>query len=202
MSATAVTLRAALLPRTSVLTDILLVAGGAVFIALVAQVAFYLPWTPVPVTGLTFGVLVTGAALGLVRGLAATAIYVLAGMAGLPVYADGAHGMAVLLGVTGGYLVGSVLAAALIGFLAEKAWDRKVVSAVPAMLLGELVLFTIGVGWLMVVLGVGLGEGLALGFVPFVLGEGVKLMAAGLLLPGAWTLVARIKGDGRQGGQD
>jgi biotin transport system substrate-specific component len=195
VSASAVTLRAAVLPRASVVTDTLLVAGGAMFIALVAQVAFYLPFTPVPVTGLTFGVLVTGAAMGLVRGLLATVLYVLLGVAGLPVYADASYGIDVLIGVTGGYLVGSVLAAALTGYLAEQAWDRKVVSAVPAMLLGELVIFTVGVGWLMVVLDVGLGEGLALGLVPFILGEVVKLVAAGLLLPGAWKLVDRVKGN-------
>lgn len=194
MSASAITLRTALLPRTSVITDTLLVAGGAVFIALVAQLAFYLPFTPVPVTGLTFGVLVTGAAMGSVRGLLATLLYVAVGVAGAPVYADGSFGIDVLLGVTGGYLVGSVLAAALTGFLAEKAWDRKVISAVPAMLLGELVIFTVGVGWLMVVLDVGLTTGLALGFVPFIIGEVVKLVAAGLLLPGAWKVVDRIKG--------
>ena len=194
MSASAVTLRTALLPRTSVATDTLLVAGGAMFIALVAQLAFYLPFTPVLVTGLTFGVLVTGAAMGAIRGLLATMLYVLLGVAGLPVYADASYGIDVLIGVTGGYLVGSVLAAALTGFLAEKAWDRRVVSAVPAMLLGELVIFTVGVGWLMVVLDVGLGHGLALGLVPFVVGEIVKLTAAGLLLPGAWKLVDRIKG--------
>jgi len=193
VSSTAVTLRTALIPRTSVLTDTLLVAGGAVFIALVAQVAFYLPFTPVPVTGLTFGVLVTGAAMGSVRGLLATLLYVLIGVAGAPVYADGSYGVDVLLGVTGGYLVGSMLAAGLTGYLAEKAWDRKVISAVPAMLLGELVIFVVGVGWLMVVLGVGIGEGLKLGFVPFIIGEVVKLVAAGLLLPGAWKLVDRIK---------
>lgn len=195
MSASAVTLRTAVLPRASVVTDTLLVAGGAVFIALVAQLAFYLPFTPVPVTGLTFGVLVTGAAMGLIRGLLATLLYVLLGVAGLPVYADASYGIDVLIGVTGGYLVGSVLAAALTGYLAEKAWDRKVVSAVPAMLLGELVIFTVGVGWLMVVLDVDLGEGLALGLVPFILGEVVKLVAAGLLLPGAWKLVDRVKGN-------
>lgn len=193
MSASAVTLRAAVLPRTNVVTDTLLVVGGAALIAIVAQVFFYLPFTPVPVTGLTFGVIVTGAALGWVRGLLATALYVLIGAAGAPVYADGSSGVGVLLGVTGGYLVGSVLAAALIGFLAEKAWDRRVVSAVPAMLLGELVIFTVGVGWLMVFLGVGLGEGLALGFAPFLIGEAIKLVAAGLLLPGAWKLVDRVK---------
>lgn len=193
MSASAVTLRTALLPRTSVITDTLLVAGGAVFIALFARLSITLPFTPVPVTGLTFGVLVTGAAMGSIRGLLATLLYVLIGVAGAPVYADGSYGIDVVLGVTGGYLVGSVLAAGLTGWLAEKAWDRKVVSAVGAMLLGEVVLFTVGVGWLMVVLGVGLGAGLALGFVPFIIGEVVKLVAAGLLLPGAWKLVDRIK---------
>lgn len=192
MSASAVTLRTALISRTSVITDVLLVAGGAGFIALVAQVAFHLPFTPVPVTGLTFGVLITGAAMGSVRGLLATLLYVLIGVAGAPVYAEGSYGVDVLLGVTGGYLVGSVLAAGLTGYLAEKAWDRKVISAVPAMLLGELVVFVVGVGWLMVVLDVGLGEGLKLGFVPFIIGEVVKLVAAGLLLPGAWKIVDRI----------
>ncbi len=194
MSASAVTLRTALLPRTSVVTDTLLVTGGAVFIALFAQLYFYLPFTPVPVTGLTFGVIVIGAAMGFVRGLLATALYVLLGVAGAPVYADATFGIDVLLGVTGGYLVGSVLAAALTGWLAEKAWDRKVVSAIPAMLLGELVIFVVGVGWLMVVLDVGLTTGLELGFVPFIIGEVVKLTAAGLLLPGAWKLVDRVKG--------
>ncbi len=193
MSASAATLRTALLPRTSVLTDTLLVVGGAALIALVAQVAFYLPFTPVPVTGLTFGVLVTGAAMGSVRGLLATLLYVAVGIAGAPVYAEGSYGIDVLLGVTGGYLVGSVVAAGLTGYLAEKAWDRKVISAVPAMLLGELAIFVIGVGWLMVVLDVGLGQGLALGFTPFVIGEVVKLVAAGVLLPGAWKIVDRIK---------
>lgn len=193
MSASAVTLRTALIPRTSVVTDTLLVVGGAAFIALVAQVAFFLPFTPVPVTGLTFGVLITGAAMGWVRGLLATLLYVVVGMAGAPVYAEGSSGVAVVLGVTGGYLVGSVLASGLTGYLAERAWDRKVISAVPAMLLGELVVFVVGVGWLMVVLDVGLSQGLQLGFVPFIIGEAVKLVAAGLLLPGAWKLVDRIK---------
>lgn len=194
MSASAITLRSALVPRTTVVVDVALVAGGAVFIALVAQLSFYLPFTPVPVSGLTFGVLVIGAALGSIRGLLATLVYVLAGVAGAPVYADASYGIGVLLGVTGGYLVGSVLAAALTGYLAERAWDRKVRSAVPAMLLGEVLIFVVGVGWLMVVLDVGLGAGLALGFVPFLLGEVVKLVAAGVLLPGAWKLVDRAKG--------
>lgn len=193
MSASAATLRTAILPRTSVITDTLLVVGGAAFIALFARLSFYLPFTPVPVTGLTFGVIVIGAAMGLLRGMLATLVYVLVGVVGAPVFADGSYGYAVLIGVTGGYLVGSVLAAALTGWLAERAWDRKVVSAVPAMLLGELVIFAVGVPWLMVVLGVGLSEGLALGFTPFIIGEIVKLVAAGLLLPGAWKLVDHIK---------
>src|SRR5918998_1391300 len=118
----AATLRLAVFPRPRALTDVLLVVGGAGFVALAAQVSIPLPFTPVPITGQTFAVVLVGASLGTVRGMSSLMLYVLAGIAGAPIYADGAHGWAQITGATGGYLVGFVVAAALVGWLAERGW--------------------------------------------------------------------------------
>jgi len=184
-----VTLRSAVLPSATSAADAILVAGSVAVIAVAAQVSIPLPFTPVPITGQTFAVLLTGAVLGSARGVLATLLYVILGMIGLPFYAGGSSGVQVVMGATGGYLIGLVLAAVATGWLAERRWDRRVWSSVLAMLLGEVLIFTSGVGWLMGVTGVGLAEGLALGLVPFLIGESVKLSLAGLLLPSAWKLV-------------
>lgn len=176
------------LPRSRSRT-VLLVVAGALLTAAAAQVQVPLPFTPVPVTGQTFAVLLTGAALGMRRGAAAQALYVGLGALGLPVYADGAGGWEAATGATAGYLVGFVLAAALIGRLAERRMDRRVLTAVPAMLAGSVVIYTTGVGWLMLHLGVSLQEAVALGLTPFLVGDLLKLTAAGLVLPAAWKLV-------------
>jgi biotin transport system substrate-specific component len=189
MHAEAATLRLAVLPRAGLLTDIVLVAAGAGFVAAAAQIAIPLPFTPVPITGQTFAVVLVGASLGALRGTASLSLYLAAGFAGAPVYADGSHGWAVLSGATGGYLVGFVLAAALTGLLAERGWDRRFSSAVAAMLTGNVVIYLVGVPWLATVLDTGLEETLELGLYPFVPGDVLKLYLAGALLPSAWRVV-------------
>jgi len=192
MNSDAATLRLALLYRPTWLTDTVLVTLGAGMVAVAAQVSIPLPFTPVPITGQTFAVLLVGASLGAGRGIASLLLYVLVGIAGAPVYAEGAHGWAVVSGATGGYLVGFVAAAAITGRLAERRWDRRFSSALAAMLTGNVVIYLVGLPWLAIVLDTGLERTLELGLYPFVPGDVLKLYLAGMLLPGAWRLVTRL----------
>src|ERR671930_2619152 len=132
----AATLRLAVFPRSSLVTDAVLVLAGTGFVALAAQVSIGLPFTPVPITGQTFAVVLVGASLGALLGLASLGLYLFVGALGAPVYADGHHGWDVLTGPTGGYIVGFVLAVALTGWLAPRRWDPRFGSAVPAILTG------------------------------------------------------------------
>ncbi len=191
VSAPGITLRAVVLPRAGRLTDVLLVLGGAGLIAASAQLSLPLPFTPVPITGQTFAVLLSGAALGTARGGSAGMLYVLLGILGAPVYADGAHGWAVITGASGGYLLSYPVAAALTGFLAERNWDRRFSSAIGAMLTGNVVIYLFGLPWLAVVLGTSLEKTLELGLYPFVPGDMLKLYLAAALLPTAWKLASK-----------
>ncbi len=194
MNPQAATLRLAVFPRVGLAADTLLVFGGAALVALAAQVSIALPFTPVPITGQTFAVLLVGTALGAARGVASLGLYLVVGVAGAPVYADGAHGWSVITSASGGYIVGFVVAAALTGFLAERHWDRSFSSAVAAMLTGNVVIYLIGLPWLAVALGTNLEQTLEYGLYPFVPGDVLKLYAAGALLPGAWRLIRRVRG--------
>jgi biotin transport system substrate-specific component len=189
----AATLRWALLPGGGLLTDVLLVAGGAGFVALAAQVSIDLPFTPVPITGQTFAVVLVGAGLGAVLGLASLGLYLFVGALGAPVYADGTHGWDVLTGPTGGYIVGFVLAAGVTGYLAQRRWDRRFSSAVAAMLTGNVVIYLVGLPWLAEQIDAGLEGTLEAGLYPFVVGDLLKLYLAGALLPAAWALVGRVR---------
>jgi biotin transport system substrate-specific component len=183
--------RPTLVPRLDARADAVLVLAGATLIALAAQVSIPLPFTPVPVTGQTFGVLLVGGALGTLRGLGSALVYVAAGIAGAPVYADHASGWHVFTGPTGGYLVGCVLAAAVAGRLAEQRWDRTVSSSIGAMLTGNVIVYLCGLPWLAHSLGTGLTKTLELGLYPFVPGDMAKLYLAAALLPAAWKLSRR-----------
>ena len=189
----AATLRWAILPGGGLLADVLLVAGGAGFVALAAQVSIDLPFTPVPITGQTFAVVLVGAGLGAVLGLASLGLYLFVGALGAPVYADGTHGWDVLTGPTGGYIVGFVLAAGLTGYLAQRRWDRRFSSAVAAMLTGNVVIYLVGLPWLAEQIDAGLEGTLEAGLYPFVVGDLLKLYLAGALLPAAWELVGRVR---------
>ncbi|CAN5126117.1 biotin transporter BioY [soil metagenome] len=176
-----------LLPRSRVRT-VALVVGFALLTALAAQITIPLPWTPVPLTGTTFAVLLAGATLGWRAGAASQLLYVVLGAAGLPFYQGGESGWTYATGVTGGYLLGFVVAAAAVGYLAERGQDRSVATSIPAMLAGTAVVYLFGVVWLAHVLGVDAVTALTQGMLPFVIGDSLKLVAAGALLPLAWRL--------------
>jgi biotin transport system substrate-specific component len=180
-----------------------LVIAGAIVVALAAQVSVQLPGTPVPITGQTFGVLLVGGALGFRRGALALLLYLVAGF-GLPVYASHGSGIATLVsssgghvvfGPTGGYLVGFVLAAAIVGRLAELGWDRKLPGSLAALLVGNVLVYVVGVPWLAVATGNDPGWAIAEGLAPFVLTDAVKLLLAAGLFPAAWWVVGRSPGE-------
>ncbi len=180
--------------------DLILVALGAILIAVTANVSVPVPGSPVPVTGQTFSVLLVAGTLGFRRGLSSAALYLLMGLF-LPVYAQHRSGPAAFgsidatgihLGATGGYLVGFLLAGAVVGRLAELGWDRHPGAAVAAMAIGNGFIYAVGLPWLALAAGLGPQETLAKGLFPFLVGDALKLMAAGGILPlGWWTLSRR-----------
>jgi biotin transport system substrate-specific component len=173
--------------------DAALVLSAALLTAACAQISIPLPGDPVPITGQTFAVLLTGAALGANRGALGQLSYVAMGLVGLPFYADGASGWDVVWGATGGYLVGFIIAAWVIGRLAEARLDRSPLKALPLFTIGSLIIFAIGVPWLAVSADLSLGKAIELGFVPFIPGGIVKALLAAGLLPTAWRLVGRAE---------
>ena len=175
--------------------NIALVVLGALLIYLTARIVFPVPGSPVPVTGQTFGVLLVGGALGFKRGVAAVGLYVAVGLVGVPFFAENKGGISVILGATGGYLIGFILAGGVVGRLAELGWDRRLVGAVAAMAIGNVVIYLVGVPWLMAVTGVDLATGIALGLTPFIVGDIIKLALAGAAFPLAWWIVGRRPGD-------
>jgi biotin transport system substrate-specific component len=172
--------------------DIALVVAGALLTVLGAQISIHIPPSPVPVTGQTLGVVVAGAALGWKRGAASQLLYLAMGLV-LPVYADGASGFDVVWGATGGYLVGFVLAAALIGRLAELGADRRPHIAFLAFCAGQLAIFGIGVPWLQVSTGMSWDDAIHNGFTLFIAGGIIKAIAGAALMPSAWRAVRRIE---------
>ena len=175
--------------RQAILYDILLVVGGALVLSLSAQLAVRLPFSPVPITMQTLAVVLTGVVLGSMRGAVSAASYLAAGSMGLPVFANGAAGIAYLAGPTGGYLFGFIAAAWLTGFLAENGWDRKVWTSVIAMTLGTAVIFAFGLSWLGIF--VGYDNVVAMGLVPFIPGAVIKLAIASAILPTAWKFLGK-----------
>jgi len=166
--------------------DLALIAGGSVLIGLCAQIKL-MPFGLVPITGQTFAVLMTGALLGANRGALAVLCYLAQGLAGLPVFAMGS-GPLVLIGPTGGYLVGFVPAAYVVGLLTEKGWDRRFGSTVLAMTLGNLIIYACGLSWLFRLAGISRTV-LTTGLLQFIPGDILKIVLAAILLPSAWKLV-------------
>ena len=174
-----------------------LMLGFALLTAAAAQITIPIPGSPVPITGQTFAVLLSGAALGSWAGAGSQAIYWGLGAMGLPFYSSASGGWEAATGATAGYLVGFAAAAWVVGALAERGHDRSVSSAIPAFLAGNAVIYLFGVPWLLssVESFTTLPDALAAGFTPFVVGDVVKIVAAGILLPLAWRIVDRMRPD-------
>ena len=177
----------ALIPR--IIREIVLVVTGSILIALAAQFYFPLPFSPVPITGQTFAVLLLAALYGHNRGGLTVLTYLILGIAGRPVFASGTFGIATIIGPTGGYLVGFLPAAYIVGFLSKKGWDRKVWTAATSMIIGNVVIYLAGITWLSRF--VGWDNVLQTGLIPFLIGDGAKIVLATLLLPTGWKLINR-----------
>jgi len=175
----------------SIATDVLLVAGGAAFTGLLAQVM--VPLWPVPITGQTLAVLLVGSTLGAVRGVLAMVLYAVLGIVGVPWFSDASSGLHVLAGPTGGYIVGFILAAGLTGWLAQRNWDRRVFGAFVSFMAGTGVTFAIGLPWLAASLGLNLEQTLQAGLYPFIIGGVIKALLAAGIIPLAWKLTSRQK---------
>ena len=164
----------------------LLAVGGTVLLALSAKVQ--VPFWPVPMTMQTFVVLILGIAYGSRLGASTGVLYLVAGAVGLPVFAKGA-GIAYLIGPTGGYLIGFVIAMYVVGLLAEKHWDRSVTGIIGAMLIGEVIIFVLGVGWLATI--IGFNKAIAGGLTPFLFAEFFKIALAASTVPFFWRYLTR-----------
>jgi biotin transport system substrate-specific component len=193
---------AAAVPRPLVLADVVpgarvrdavLVVAGTALTAALAQIAFSIPPSPVPVTGQTLAVGLVGATLGARRGGLALALYLAAGLA-LPVYADGAHGWDVVWSASGGYLVGFIVAAWAIGRLAEHGADRRVRQAFLAFVVGQLIIFAFGLAGLKIAVGESWGWTIHNGFTIFIVGGIIKAAVGAVVLPSAWQLARRWEG--------
>jgi biotin transport system substrate-specific component len=169
--------------------EVALILGGSLLIALAAQLRVALPFSPVPITGQTFAVLLLGALYGSKRGPATVATYLALGVMGLPVFAGGASGAARLIGPTAGYLGGFLVAAFVVGLLSERGWDRKPWTTAVSMIIGSAVIFVTGVLWLSRF--VGWPAVLSTGVIPFLPGDALKIALATLLLPAGWKLIGR-----------
>jgi biotin transport system substrate-specific component len=191
-------------PASGVLSDVIpgakvrdaaLVVTGAALLAASAQISIPLPFTPVPITGQTFAVLLLGSAYGVLRGLASMVLYLGVGLAGVPVFSPDPKtgnprtGEQMLHGASFGYIIGMAIAVVLVGWLAERAWDRRIGTSVLQMALGNLVVYTVGVPWLAGAAGLTWSDALAKGLWPFLVGDGIKIALAAGLLPAAWRLV-------------
>jgi biotin transport system substrate-specific component len=177
-----------------VATDIALVVSGAVFTGLLAQVA--VPLWPVPVTGQTLAVLLVGSSLGALRGTLSLTLYAVLGIVGVPVFSGWTSGIGVLGGFSGGFIIGFIFSAALIGWIAQREWDHKIWRALLSAFAGTIVTFIFGLVWLWIALGKAgypndINAVLTGGLYPFILGGIVKAVIAGLVIGGSWWIIGR-----------
>jgi biotin transport system substrate-specific component len=185
------TLKSAVISRTTAITQISLILGGTIFLAVMAQISFPIPGSPVPFTGQTLGVLLLGTAYGASLGFSTVAFYLLMGIAGAPIFASGSHGFEKIAGATGGYLVGMLIASLVLGALAGRKWDQKIKTVIPTMIIGNVIIFTAGLIWLHQYTGQSWSWTIDKGLTPFILAEFIKIAIASTALPAVWRLVAK-----------
>lgn len=188
-------LRTAVFPHSTALTEAVFLVTGVGFISLLAQISLPVPGSPVPVTGQTLAVLLIGTTYGARLGFLTFATYLLAGIAGAPIFAPSAtyanHGIDRIVGATGGYLVGMLVASLLLGYLADRKADQKFRTSFPALLLGDLVIFTFGLAWLHASLDMTWAATFKAGFTPFIFGEALKIAITATSLPLVWRKISR-----------
>lgn len=185
------TLRRALIARETLTAKVALVFGGVLFLGAMAQISIPIPGSPVPVTGQTLAVLLLGSAYGASLGFTTFASYLAVGAVGLPFFAQGSHGVHVITGATGGYLVGMLFASAITGALAGRKWDQKIATVIPTMILGNVATFTFGLIWLHHVVGQSWSWTFSKGLTPFLFGEVLKIAIASTALPTLWRFVRK-----------
>lgn len=195
MASPAATLRVALVPKSTAITHALFILAGTIFIGAMAQIAIPVPGSPVPVTGQTLAVLLVGTTYGARLALATFATYLLAAVAGAPLFAPSAttanHGIERLLSATGGYLVGMLVAAFVLGLLADRRADQNFKTSFPALILGDLIIFTFGLLWLNYSLDLSWSATISAGLTPFIFGELLKIAIVATSLPLIWRKIAR-----------
>lgn len=182
-------LRAALFPQSNLITNSALAFGGVAFLAVMAQIALPIPGSPVPVTGQTLGALLIGASYGRALGATTFALYLGIGIAGAPIFSQQGHGIAKVVGPTGGYLIGMFLATIVLSFLASKKWDKKISTSILSMLIGQVLIFIPGLIWLQQSTGKDWSWTINAGLTPFIFGEILKLAIAASALPVLWRVV-------------
>jgi biotin transport system substrate-specific component len=191
MSLSATSLRTSLIPRSTAHSNAVLVVSGVLGLAALAQIAIPVPGSPVPVTGQTLGVLILGTAYGSTLGVTTFAIYILAGVAGAPVFANSGHGLDRIVGATGGYLIGMLVATFVLGQLARFRLDQNFLTALPSMLIGTITTFAFGLVWLHQYTGQSWDWTIKAGLTPFIVGEVLKIAIAGTSLPVVWRFLNR-----------
>ena len=193
MSTTA-TLRAAVAPRSTALTHALFIVGGVGFISAMAQVSIPVPGSPVPVTGQTLAALLVGTTYGARLAFSTFATYLIAGIAGAPIFAPSAtsanHGLDRIMSATGGYLIGMLVESLVLDYLADRKADQKILTSYPALLLGEVTIFGFGLTWLHYSLDLSWSATISAGLTPFIFGEILKVAIVGTTLPLIWRRIA------------
>ncbi|MSO28639.1 MAG: biotin transporter BioY [Candidatus Planktophila sp.] len=195
MSIATGSLRATIAPRSTALTQASFIVGGTLFIAAMAQIAIPVPGSPVPVTGQTLAVYLIGTTYGARFGFATFATYLLAGVAGAPVFAAStgatSYGLARLTGATGGYLVGMLVATLVLGALADRKADQKFKTSFPSLILGSAIVFAFGLTWLHSSLDLTWTQTISAGLTPFIFGEVLKIVITATSLPLIWRKISR-----------
>ena len=192
MSIATGSLRATIFPRSTALTQASFIVGGTLFIAAMAQIAIPVPGSPVPVTGQSLAVYLIGTTYGARFGFATFATYLLAGIAGAPVFAPAATvGLARLTGATGGYLIGMLIATLVLGALADRKADQKFKTSFPALILGSAIVFTFGLTWLHTSLDLTWTQTISAGLTPFIFGEVIKIAITATSLPLIWRKISQ-----------
>jgi len=192
MSISTGSLRATVFPRSTALTHATFIVGGTFFIAALAQIAIPVPGSPVPVTGQTLAVYLIGTTYGARLGFATFSTYLLAGIAGAPVFAPAAtQGLARLTGATGGYLIGMLIAVLVLGALADRKADQKFKTSFPALIFGSVIVFAFGLIWLNVSLNLTWAQTISAGLTPFIFGEVIKIAITATSLPLIWRKISK-----------